>query len=397
MEARESGAAGRLTVGICFIAALVEGVDNQSMGVALPRLAPAFHLDPSQAGFAASASVLGLLIGAALGGWFADRIGRKAVLIASMLALGVFSLATTIAPDYSGLLAIRVLAGMGLGGAFPVMIALSGEAVPPRWRSTAIGLMYCGMPLGGMGASATGLLSGEWRTVFYLGGFTPLLVALLVLLAMPESKVFRQAKAETTARPPVPRVLFGDGRAPTTLMLWVGYFFTLLVLYVLLNWLPSLLIGKGLSRPEAFWASILLNLGGAIGSAVFGILLDNGKGRMAATGIYIGLALSMAALGAFSGFGPLLAAAFAAGFFVLGGQLILYALTPLYYPVRVRATGTGAAVAAGRLGSLTGPIAAGALLTGGASAGTVLGATVPGMVLALIGLILVQFRPVSPD
>jgi AAHS family 3-hydroxyphenylpropionic acid transporter len=397
MAAREGDETNLGTVGICLLASLVEGIDNQSTGVALPRLVPEFGLSPSQAGMVAAASVLGLLIGAALGGRAADRIGRRKVLIASMLALGAGSLLTTVAPNYSILLLVRLLTGLGLGGAFPNLIAMCGEAVPARFRATAIGLMYCGMPLGGMAASATGLLPGDWRPVFYLGGFGPLLVALVMVFSLPESQVFRRISAEEAELPPASRVLFGEGRAPATLLLWTGYFFTLLVLYLLLNWLPSLLIGKGLSRPEAFTASILLNLGGALGSAVFGILLDKGKGRWAACGVYLGLALSMAGLGAFHGVGPLIAAAAVAGFCVIGGQLILYALTPPYYPARVRATGTGAAVAAGRLGSLTGPIAAGALLGGGASAATVLSATVPGMVLALAAVVLVQFRPTAAE
>ena len=109
------------------------------------------------------------------------------------------------------------------------------------------------------------------------------------------------------------------------------------------------------------------------------------------------MALSLAALGALTGIPALMAAAGAAGFFVIGGQLILYALAPAYYPVRARATGVGAAVAAGRFGSLTGPLAAGAFLSGGASATTVLSATVPGMVVALAAVILLQTRPRAPE
>lgn len=396
MQARET--TGWRTVGICFLAALMEGADTQSMGVALPRLAPAFGLNPSQAGMAAAAAVLGLLIGAGVGGWLADRIGRRKVLIGSMAALGVFSLLTTVASSYEILLWVRLFTGLGLGGAFPNLIALSGEAAPPGRRSTAIGLMYAGMPLGGMLASATGLIPGDWRPVFYLGGFGPLVVVALMLVALPESKLFREAALEGAERPPLARVLFGEGRAAATLMLWVSYFFTLLVLYLLLNWLPTLLIiGKGLDRPTAFTASIVLNIGGALGSWVFGVLLDRGRGRSAATAVYLGMALSLAALGALTGIPALMAAAGAAGFFVIGGQLILYALAPAYYPVRARATGVGAAVAAGRFGSLTGPLAAGAFLSSGASATTVLSATVPGMVVALAAVILLQTRPRAPE
>src|SRR5580698_1485136 len=107
------------TIGLCFLTALFEGLDIQSMGVAAPRLAPAFHLNPGQMGLVMSASTAGLMLGAALGGWISDQIGRKAVIIASMAALGLFSLGTAFAPDYHALLIARILAGLGLGGAFP--------------------------------------------------------------------------------------------------------------------------------------------------------------------------------------------------------------------------------------------------------------------------------------
>src|SRR5882757_6346291 len=161
---------------ICFLVALFEGLDIQSMGVAAPRLAPAFGLNPGQMGIVMSASTLGLMIGAAVGGWLSDRIGRKSVLIFSMAALAVFSSATTLAPGYPTLLVIRVLAGLGLGGALPNLIALVSEVAPQRIRVTALGLMYCGLPIGGAtaGAIAAGVSSADWRPIFYVGGLGPL-------------------------------------------------------------------------------------------------------------------------------------------------------------------------------------------------------------------------------
>jgi len=153
---------------LCFVVALLEGVDGQSMGAIAPSLAAEYGLDPWQVGLALSASLVGLLIGAAVGGVLADRVGRKRVLIASVVLLGVFSLATTIAPDLTSLLLIRFLTGLGMGGAFPTLIAMAGEAVSPDRRSTAISLMCCGIPLGGAvaGALVTATI-GEygWRPV----------------------------------------------------------------------------------------------------------------------------------------------------------------------------------------------------------------------------------------
>src|SRR5580692_3393766 len=156
-------------VSICFLVALFEGLDIQSMGVAAPRLAPAFHLDPGQMGLVMSASTVGLMIGAALGGWISDQIGRRAVIVASMAALGLFSLGTAFAPDYHALLIARILAGLGLGGAFPNLIALVSEATPRHYRVRALGTMYCGLPLGGAcaGVLMASVSSTDWRPVFY--------------------------------------------------------------------------------------------------------------------------------------------------------------------------------------------------------------------------------------
>ncbi|MFZ0501174.1 MAG: MFS transporter, partial [Steroidobacteraceae bacterium] len=115
---------------LCFLVAMFEGVDIQAMGVAAPGLAAAFHLTPAQMGEVMSASTVGLMIGAAAGGWLSDGIGRARVIVLSMAVLSIFSLATVAAPGYVSLRIIRVLAGLGLGGAFPNLIAIVAERTP---------------------------------------------------------------------------------------------------------------------------------------------------------------------------------------------------------------------------------------------------------------------------
>lgn len=139
----------RLTILLCFIVALIEGLDLQSAGIAAAGIRAAFNLDPKMMGWMFSASIIGLLPGAFLGGCIADRIGRKKVLVAAVVLFGVFSLWTAYAGSLTGLLAARFLTGLGLGAALPNLIALCAEAVEERQRSTAISIMYCGVPLGG--------------------------------------------------------------------------------------------------------------------------------------------------------------------------------------------------------------------------------------------------------
>jgi AAHS family 3-hydroxyphenylpropionic acid transporter len=372
-------------VSICFLVALFEGLDIQSMGVAAPRLAPAFHLDPGRMGLVMSASTVGLMIGAALGGWISDRIGRKAVIVASMAALGIFSLGTAFAPDYHVLLIARGLAGLGLGGAFPNLIALVSEATPREYRVRALGAMYCGLPLGGAcaGALMASVASMDWRPVFYAGGIGPLALMPLLMACLPKRRTIRKTlsgghipgETETSGEK-----LFGS-RAGTTLLLWTSYFFTLLAVYLLLNWLPSLLVAKGYSRAQGAACSIILNVGAVVGSIVLGTLSDRSKPKWILICTYAGMMASLVALTVAHGI-ALYVAAFIGGYFVIGGQLALYAIAPSLYPTAIRGTGVGAAVAVGRLGSIAGPLLAGALLVHGFGADAVPIAAMPGLIVA---------------
>ncbi|GAB7536534.1 3-(3-hydroxy-phenyl)propionate transporter MhpT [Burkholderia sp. 22PA0106] len=388
------------TLALCFAIALLEGLDLQSVGVAAPRMAREFGLTVSQMGIAFSAGTFGLLPGAMLGGWLADRIGRKRVLIASVALFGLLSIATAQVSSFAMLVAVRVLTGIGLGGAMPNLIALSSEAVAPRARSAAVAAMYCGIPFGGVIASLIGVLlagDAEWRHIFYVGGAGPLLLLPLLALRLPESRAYLDVADMPAARAGIARTLFGDGRTVSTLALWISYFCTLIVLYFLLNWLPSLMAARGLDREHVGIVQIAFNVGGGLGALGIGAALDRMRASHVVGGMYVGIVLSLAALAAAPGFASLAAAAFAAGMFVIGGQSVLYALAAIYYPTAMRGTGVGAAVAVGRLGSVVGPLAAATLLAAGRSAPVVIGASIPVTLVAAGAALLLIRRPRARD
>lgn len=392
--------ASQLIVAACFLVAALEGIDIQSMGVAAPLVGPEFGLMPAQVGWVLSASLVGLLIGAAVGGWLADRLSRRTVLIGSVTLLGVFSLATTVTWDLPSLLVARLLTGLGMGGAFPTLIAIASESVSPRARGTAISLMYCGMPIGG---AFTGLLAAStiatygWRPVFYLGGIGPLLIIPFLIAAIPKKSQGAASTAASQVTPGFGFALFGAGRTASTLLLWGSYFFTLLIVYLLLNWLPSLMVANGFTKPQSVLFSTVMNSGAAIGSVALGVLLDRMTQRTVVTVTYLGSVLALAALASFSSLYALFAAAFAAGFFGIGGQLLLYALAPNYYPFSVRGTGIGSAVAIGRFGAIAGPIVAGQLLSSGAGASGVLAAAIPSAMIGGVAALALLRRPRAAD
>jgi AAHS family 3-hydroxyphenylpropionic acid transporter len=360
---------------------MIEGFDIQSMGVAAPRMLPALHLTPGQAGWAFSASLIGLMVGASFGGAVADRIGRRPVLTASVAAFGVFSLLTALAPGFAPLLVVRVLTGLGLGGAMPMLIALASEQASPARKATMVALIAGGMPLGGAVAglvARTPMALDDWRTIFLVGGLAPLVIAPLLYVVLPVGRPDRSAHQAGDAR----QALFGKGRWPATACIWVSYALVALTLHLLLNWLPTLLVARGLPPAFAFLVSALFNIGGATGGLAFGLVVDRLGARWPLLAGFAGLAVALVLLAGASGEATIAGLAFAAGFLLMGGQFTLYGLTPPYYPAAVRATGVGAAVAAGRVGSILGPLAAAELIGGGASGAAVVGALVPVVVVA---------------
>ena len=387
------------TIGLCFLVALMEGLDLQAAGIAAQGMAAAFELDKLHMSWVFSAGIFGLLPGAFAGGWLADRIGRKRVLMASVVLFGVFSLATALAWDFNSLLVARCLTGVGLGAALPNLIALTSEVAGPRLRGTAVSLMYCGVPLGAALAAIIGIadLTGGWQVVFYVGGVVPLLIVPLLGLYLPESQQFRNAQGEAPVG--VVQGLFRDGAALPTALIWVSYFFTLMVVYILINWLPSLVIGQGFTGRQASWVMLALQIGAAIGTLFLGWVMDRLPAWALSVLIYLGILVSLSALGLASHLPGMLAAGFIAGFFATGGQCVLYALAPHFYRPSIRATGVGSAVAIGRLGAMSGPLVAGKMLALGTGTAGVMLASAPGIVIAAVAMFYLSVRrnAAAPD
>lgn len=373
-----------ITVALCFLVAVVEGFDIQAMGVAAPKLAPQFGFDAQQMGWIFSISNIGLVIGASLGGRFADRVGRKPVFIGAVLAFGIFTLLTSLVGTFEALFVVRFCAGLGFGAALPNMMALAAEVSVPEKRASTAAVMFCGMPLGG-GTSAllTQLLPPDfdWRLLFEIGGILPLLLAPTIYFLMPETLV---KNAPGAPRTKIRAALFGDGRTPATLLLWLAFLPTLLILYLFLNWLPTLVVANGLDRAVAPQASLAFNFASVVGALVFGRLVDRIDVRWPMTFAYVGLIVSLVALSRSSGLIMTVALSGAAGFFLLGANYALYGVAATYYPTAVRGTGSGWSVAVGRVGSIIGPLLAGVLLGGGMSASGVVQYMVP--VAALAGI-----------
>lgn len=383
-----------LTLALCFAIAIFEGFDLQSMGVAAPRMRAEFGLDNAQMAWAFSAATLGTLPGALLGGRFADKIGRKKVLMFSILLFGIMSILTAFASQYNVLLLIRFLTGLGMGGALPMMITLASEAVSEKYKATAVSIMYSGIPFGGMLTSFVAMaLAGdsEWRHIFYIGGLAPVLMIPLLIKFLPESNAYLVKSQQASV--PFMQVLFAKERRFSTIQIWISFFCTLVVLYFLLNWLPLLMGAQGLSKNEANYVQIGYNVGGIFGSILMGILLDKLRMSFVIKLIYAGILVALCCLAVSPTVGLLAFAAIACGLFIVGGQSALYGLAARFYPTEMRGTGVGAAVAVGRIGSFAGPLFAGMLLSFGSSSAMVIGASIPMILIAAIAALMLVQKP----
>jgi AAHS family 3-hydroxyphenylpropionic acid transporter len=268
-------------------------------------------------------------------------------------------------------------------------------------RNMVVSLMAAGMPAGGVVSSLIALHwagPADWRMIFWLGGAAPIALAPLIAFLLPESRRFREARAQGAGGVGILHALFGEGRAVGTLLVGLSFFCAFLILYLLQNWLPSLMVAKGFSKPEAFQIQALFNVGGAAGAIALGWLMDKGRRWLVVAAAYVGMASALFALGAMGhDLAKALAVGLLVGVFVTGSQLIQYGLTSGLYATAFRGTGVGFAVALGRLGSIVGPLGAGALIGAGGSAPQVLGALLPVVAVGGLAAIGVATRRVAED
>lgn len=353
-------------VGLCAVVAFLDGFDTQSLAPAAKAIAGELGVQMSAFGPIFSASQIGFLVGALTFGSLGDRFGRKRLLSLAALLFGLATAATVLADSYGALFAARVVAGLGLGGATPNFVALAGEFSPARLRARVVTCLWAAVPFGGMaGAFVASLVlpAFGWRPLFLLGGGAPLVAAVVLMAALPESvEADPHTKASISGRL---ASLFGGGRAVGTAWLWAASFLAWTVLVVTAFWAPPLLQRAGWSTPAAAGVLALNNAGGVVGTLLVGATLTRIRPPTALIGALVGTAIFLAGLGLAAGMGWLAsAAALLAGFCASAAGGALLAVSAAAYPPEARSTGVGWALGVGRIGAVIGPSAAGLLVAG---------------------------------
>jgi MFS transporter, AAHS family, 4-hydroxybenzoate transporter len=378
---------------VCGLIQMCDGYDVGSIGWSVPSLTHAWHVAPSAFALAFLWSNIGVMAGALLAGPIGDRFGRKPLLMMSLTLFGIASLASAMSPSLDFLAATRFFTGAGIAGGFAGTVALTGDYTPQRLRAMMIMLTFTGAPLGGfVGGQLVALLLSQgfgWQVIFIIGGVFPLLLLAITMLWLPESPRFLAARTNLAPRhhallrrlaiTPSPgaghaidavtgnplRILFADGLALPTTLLWIMFFCSLLDLFLFVFWLPEVLHLVGLTPAQSVFASSLYGLGGIVAVLYLGWSIDRFGARALSAHFASGIAfVALIALVALP-YLALLGAVLMAGVTVLGSQTGLNATCGKFYPARIRARGYGFATGVGRLGGIAAAPLGGFLLARG--------------------------------
>lgn len=372
---------------LCFFIVLLDGFDTAAIGYIAPSLIGEWGVAKADLAPVLSAALFGLAGGAMSSGPLADKWGRKAVLLGSVLVFAVGCLASGYTHDLSSLTAWRFVTGLGLGAAMPNAVTLMSEYCPESRRATITNAMFCGFPLG---AALGGFLAAwmipqfGWRSVLHLGGIVPLLLLVLLMICLPESVRYMVAKGHSPERirKPLARiagdavlhvqqfvmtenklvvagqsglgVVLSKPYVVGTVMLWLAYFMGLVIFYALMNWMPVLFKEGGLEPKTATLVAALFPLGG-VGAVFFGWLMDRfNANRIIAVG-YALTAVSIWWIGQEAGsLGWLVVSVFVAGTIMNTAQSSMPALAAAFYPTSGRATGVAWMLGIGRFGGIAG-------------------------------------------
>ena len=374
-----------LIFALCFVIVLLDGFDTAAIGFIAPSLIKEWGVERPALAPVLSAALFGLAAGALLAGPMADRLGRKRVLVGSVFVFAVACFASSYATDLTQLTVLRFITGIGLGAAMPNAVTLMSEYCPDQRRATLTNAMFCGFPLG---AAFGGFLAAwmipqwGWRSVLALGGVTPLLLAVLLLLFLPESVRYMVARSfpveriravlgriasgaadagafvmhetKASAAKSGLGVVFSGRYAIGSVMLWLGYFMGLVIFYALINWMPILFKDAGLNPKDATLIAALFPLGG-VGAILFGWLMDRFNGNWIIAIGYALTAVAIFAIGQAAGnLGVLVLVVFVAGTLMNTAQSSMPALAAGFYPTQGRATGVAWMLGIGRFGGIAG-------------------------------------------
>jgi len=381
---------------LCTFVTALEGFDLLAIAFAAPVIAKEWSMSPEALGILFGVGPVGLALGALLLSPLGDRIGRKPTILLCMAIMGISTLLSGFAQNYTQLLILRVGIGLGMGGATPCLETITAEYSTNRLRNLFISVVTNGFMVGAIaGGAASALLieSFGWQSIFIIGGTASLLFMIPIWLLLPESIHFLARSEQPKVRqqlmtilqrvnpaldqrqieqmPVAPQVtrrlsvllVLDPVIRTSTLFMWLAFFSYFYCLYTLMQWIPTILTANGFANQQAIVAGTTLSIGGAIGSLVLGALTTQANLRPMILGFFLLSTLTMAMMGpALGNTTQIMVAIFLVGFFINGAGVGLFMLAARFYPSDRRATGIGWCSVFGRLGAVTGPVVSGYLV-----------------------------------
>lgn len=405
---------------LCFLIVFLDGLDTAAMGFIAPALSQEWGIDRASLGPVMSAALIGMVFGALGSGPLADRFGRKGVLVGAVLVFGGFSLASAYATNVDQLLVLRFLTGLGLGAGMPNATTLLSEYTPERLKSLLVTSMFCGFNLGMAGGgfiSAKMIPAYGWHSLLVIGGVLPLLLALVLMIWLPENARFLVVrnrgtdKVRKTLSPIAPQVvaeagsfsvpeqkavaarnvfavIFSGTYGLGTVLLWLTYFMGLVIVYLLTSWLPTLMRDSGASMEQAAFIGALFQFGGVLSAVGVGWAMDRFNPHKVIGIFYLLAGVFAYAVGQSLGNITLLATlVLVAGMCVNGAQSAMPSLAARFYPTQGRATGVSWMLGIGRFGAILGAWSGATLLGLGWSFEQVLTALLVPAALATVGVV----------
>ncbi|AGA75193.1 aromatic acid/H+ symport family MFS transporter [Pseudomonas plecoglossicida] len=405
---------------LCFLIVFLDGLDTAAMGFIAPALSQEWGIDRASLGPVMSAALIGMVFGALGSGPLADRFGRKGVLVGAVLVFGGFSLASAYATNVDQLLVLRFLTGLGLGAGMPNATTLLSEYTPERLKSLLVTSMFCGFNLGMAGGgfiSAKMIPAYGWHSLLVIGGVLPLLLALVLMVWLPESARFLVVrnrgtdKVRQTLSPIAPQVvaeagsfsvpeqkavaarnvfalIFSGTYGMGTMLLWLTYFMGLVIVYLLTSWLPTLMRDSGASMEQAAFIGALFQFGGVLSAVGVGWAMDRFNPHKVIGIFYLLAGVFAYAVGQSLGNITVLATlVLVAGMCVNGAQSAMPSLAARFYPTQGRATGVSWMLGIGRFGAILGAWSGATLLGLGWNFEQVLTALLVPAGLATVGVI----------
>ncbi len=386
-------------VALCFAINMADGVDVTILSFIAPRLQTEWNIDSGTMGNLFSAGLIGMAIGGMFIAPLADRLGRRAVILAALCLMSVGMFASSFADSVPMLFAMRVIVGSGIGTVLAAMAALAAESAPPAQRNLAVGVVQAGYPFA---AVFTGLIVAHalpihgWQAM--LLGAAVLTVVLLpaAWLVLPRTSLVPGNGPSGDGVPAAGKVgqLFAPELRARTIALWCAVFFGLMVLYFIVSWIPKLSIAAGLSETDGIYAGALYNLGAFVGTMAMSFLaLRVPLGKL----VPVMLTCAGVAMVVFGSIAmPVwltLIVAFIIGVLLQGGYNGVWPIAAGAYPGEVRATGVGWAIGVGRGGAVIGPMLGGYLMAANAPLPVLFGAyCVPLLICAGAAFLVERFK-----